>query len=873
MEPSLETLFLHWRAEGDPDLLARVFDRSAPRLLKVALHLARDPAAAEDLVQATFVQAIESAGDFERDRPLLPWLTGILAHRAGEERRRAGLRGVPRAAPRAAREPGDVVAARELEESVARAIDELPEPCRQVVLLRLRHGLAPAEIAALRDESPGAVRARLHRGLEKLRARLPRGHALPALLAVRPTRGLDAVREAVMASSSGLPATAMTTTWILGGGAMVKKLGAVALVIALVSISLWVSRSGGELGPSENGSPERMALEGVEEPGQAESTTVPAPVAETGERQAMPTPDEAIQDPPAILQGRVQDVQGRPIVDATVFFERRAAVGDGYEPAEEVCSCRTDSLGRFQMPIPRVSGRLMATDELHTAVVPHYFSPTLPEQERVIVVAPRRTYAGTVVDQEDKPREGIPLRIYMDLGTARALRPGAQRSLSRSWLAVSDDRGVFEFTDVGWTEGLILAVRADGFRESFHDLPPHSQIDLEVVLERDVAGSLSVAGVVLDSRGEPAADAYVAFLGRGSARTDAKGRFELGMEEGATYVALQAVKKGYLPARLEPSAPIQYDDLRRLEPIVLVLGGEPLTLAGRVVDGNGRPLSQANVWTRDASPFGEIMVEALSGALQRQPCSVEGLIAGDDRPGSGRKATTDDDGHFEMRGMLARGYRLRAMHPATMEMVIVEGVQGGDHDVRIVLGGAERTRRVAGRVLFHDGRPAVGVKLVCVRDRLPGGEYNYAPFPSHAWQAVDEEGRFVFEALCIEGSHLQLSGGDVPISLRRALEPDMDLENLEIQVPRACRFQVVLERDPEEADYLTVLDESGRRLTLHSVFGRTGTAGGFSGLRGGRSEVVIVGEDARFLVLVKDSAEVRRIPIRLEPGEIQVIRP
>jgi hypothetical protein len=45
--------FARYRAHGDPHELAFVFDRTAAELLRVALHLTRDRALAEDLLQAT----------------------------------------------------------------------------------------------------------------------------------------------------------------------------------------------------------------------------------------------------------------------------------------------------------------------------------------------------------------------------------------------------------------------------------------------------------------------------------------------------------------------------------------------------------------------------------------------------------------------------------------------------------------------------------------------------------------------------------------------------------------------------------------------------------------------------------------------------
>ena len=68
-----QQLFERFRRRGDVAALGDLFDRLAPVLLRVAIHVARDPAAAEDLVQSTFLRAIEArtplAGNPDRSRP------------------------------------------------------------------------------------------------------------------------------------------------------------------------------------------------------------------------------------------------------------------------------------------------------------------------------------------------------------------------------------------------------------------------------------------------------------------------------------------------------------------------------------------------------------------------------------------------------------------------------------------------------------------------------------------------------------------------------------------------------------------------------------------------------------------------------------
>ena len=86
---SEDRLFRRYRKTGDPQDLGRVFDLAAPRLLHTALHLTREPSQAEDLLQATFLTAIQKAESYDASRPLLPWLTGILTRHAAKARQLA----------------------------------------------------------------------------------------------------------------------------------------------------------------------------------------------------------------------------------------------------------------------------------------------------------------------------------------------------------------------------------------------------------------------------------------------------------------------------------------------------------------------------------------------------------------------------------------------------------------------------------------------------------------------------------------------------------------------------------------------------------------------------------------------------------------
>ena len=223
-------LFLRFRDRRDGGALADLFDATAPELLKVAVHLVRDVNEADDLVQSTFRVAIERAESFDPrlagDRGVRGWLFGILAREAARTRRRmargprTGL-GAPgdddTAGPGPEPAAGDAspldgMIAAETPEVLARGVARLRPPYREVVEQSLFVGRAPAEIARALNRAPGTVRVQLQRGLERLRACLPREYA--ALGAVVPAgtlerhlgSGLEALKRSVL-RDAGVSAT------------------------------------------------------------------------------------------------------------------------------------------------------------------------------------------------------------------------------------------------------------------------------------------------------------------------------------------------------------------------------------------------------------------------------------------------------------------------------------------------------------------------------------------------------------------------------------------------------------------------------------------------------------------------------------------
>ena len=241
-ERALDALFERFRDHGDGAALAALFDATAPALLGVARHLIRDAAEAEDLVQATFLAAIEGAGRYDGRAPVQAWLHGILWRNAAKARREAARAIEPRRLPeRGESEPLEGLAAAEVPAAVERALGRLPERYREVLTPHLHDGRRPEDIARALRRSPGTVRSQLHRGLARLRRALPAGLAPVTGVGGISTRGLERVREEVL-QRAGAPSAAASAPAALAGLA-VSKVALAASAAALLALSAWIVRA------------------------------------------------------------------------------------------------------------------------------------------------------------------------------------------------------------------------------------------------------------------------------------------------------------------------------------------------------------------------------------------------------------------------------------------------------------------------------------------------------------------------------------------------------------------------------------------------------------------------------------------------------
>ncbi len=239
---SIDQDFLQYQKTGNPEHLAKVFDGTAARLLQLAEHMTPDANAADDLVQATFLTAIQRREAYKPTGHVLSWLFGILANEARVRRRAAGhnmdslgsseeLVDAKQESPQAALER------QELSREVKEAIAKLPKSYRPVLNLHLRYCLSPSEIAANLERPAGSVRKQIHRGLEMLRQSLPESLIAGAVVLTVPATGLAAMRETVLCKATVVAAKAASTSAALAKLTLWTAAG--TLTAAALAVSLY----------------------------------------------------------------------------------------------------------------------------------------------------------------------------------------------------------------------------------------------------------------------------------------------------------------------------------------------------------------------------------------------------------------------------------------------------------------------------------------------------------------------------------------------------------------------------------------------------------------------------------------------------------
>jgi protocatechuate 3,4-dioxygenase beta subunit len=522
-------------------------------------------------------------------------------------------------------------------------------------------------------------------------------------------------------------------------GVQKALLGLIALILLVL---LWPA-------PEKGGRGGRRTVE--ERPRSREEEPPEAPAADPPEEHERPPYGDRSLARHESIRGRVLDPGGEPVADAIVHAGHRDLTPGafGYVAAARV---RSEPDGSFVLgPLARRRYDVWAEGpDGRTAATARNKQPG----NRIdLHLAEAARITGVVSAPDGAPVEGARV-IAVDDTRLHEARTGP---LGEYELAPLPATANFRI-------GVYVRVVAAGFvaAERTHLVLDTGERRLDFVLER---GGVLV-GLVRDAAtGKPIARASV---GEGwepfhrRVETDANGAFKLGDVDIAPNEAFAAHAQGYLPASA------QSDGSGRVE-FALV---RARSVAGLVVDPDGRPVAGARVYLRGFGPRYE--------RRSRR---------------SGRPSTmTGPDGRFRLDGI---GYEEIAL--AAFARGWAPGEEGP-----IRLPAAEQARvqlrpgfSVAGVVRDRDGRPAPGIRVRLTRQYDPRGTpgYRWAPEirtdepvtftdekgkfriggalpgkhrviamgPSHGWVVADVEGQAGGE---VDGIVLALGGGAIEGTFR-----------------------------------------------------------------------------------------------------------
>jgi RNA polymerase sigma-70 factor, ECF subfamily len=147
----------------------QLFEEHHVPLFRFAYRMTGSAADAEDIVQECFLELLRPGCSYESARTSIrTYLFGVVRNQSLKRRRSSDY--LP--STEHARSPESEMLRTEMEDVVARAVTELPETQREVLILAHYEQMPLAEIARVTDLEVGAVKSRLQRARAGLKETL-----------------------------------------------------------------------------------------------------------------------------------------------------------------------------------------------------------------------------------------------------------------------------------------------------------------------------------------------------------------------------------------------------------------------------------------------------------------------------------------------------------------------------------------------------------------------------------------------------------------------------------------------------------------------------------------------------------------------------
>ena len=180
--------------EGQLDAFTTLFRHYQNHVYGLACAILRDEAAAEDIVQDTFLAVFQHITSYRGDSTFKTWLTAVVVNQC---RMRLRKRKISQALSLEQLSPGrlfrsggkredlsDVVHRRQQRQTLWEMVDQLPDSLRLPMILRYRYALPCPDIAVILNKRKSTIYQQLKEGrreLEKMAQQVEMSDSPPAL--------------------------------------------------------------------------------------------------------------------------------------------------------------------------------------------------------------------------------------------------------------------------------------------------------------------------------------------------------------------------------------------------------------------------------------------------------------------------------------------------------------------------------------------------------------------------------------------------------------------------------------------------------------------------------------------------------------------
>ncbi len=166
---------------GDQEAFGVLYDRHERAVYRYAYHMLGDPDEADDIKQETFVKAYRTLPGFRGDCSLLTWLLKVAGNLCRDRAKSRSRRSEVGLAPELeatlydkgsyGADPANELERKHTTETVHRVLKGLPEPQRELIILRDLEGLSYQQIAETLGCSIASVKLRLFRARRSFKDR------------------------------------------------------------------------------------------------------------------------------------------------------------------------------------------------------------------------------------------------------------------------------------------------------------------------------------------------------------------------------------------------------------------------------------------------------------------------------------------------------------------------------------------------------------------------------------------------------------------------------------------------------------------------------------------------------------------------------